>query len=422
MMKKLIFFITTLLFFIPNVSAFNSDGLYLDFRSSSSASPQAKYLELLSDTCTEDGCYTYANTLGHQPTYFEYYEYIISELDKMDYYYFITIDSYDPATDTYDRPHLEFFLLDSSSVDDISFKSYYEKGSYFEFVHYRLYSESNGFNFDYYTSDSMNCNFFDCSSTTDSYNQLINNIETNYMWRDKNLQAYLFRRDVDTPNVAFDYDSYDFLYYSNIPFTYDIGSNYTLFLFSDFFTVGDGSLAISTGLGPATNKYLFLRTYYSADTFYPTDPDNPGDKPGEDESDATNQDIVDGLGDLNSSIGDLNDSINSSDVNSSDYENFFSDFEDNNHGLLSFITAPLSFIQSLTNSTCTPITVPIPFVDSSVTLPCMTTIYQRYFGSFFTVYQMITNGIIAYWIGINCYRIVKNMKNPNSYYVEVMGL
>ena len=54
-MKKLIFFITTLLFFIPHVSAFNSDGLYLDFRSSSSASPQAKYLELLSDTCTEDG-------------------------------------------------------------------------------------------------------------------------------------------------------------------------------------------------------------------------------------------------------------------------------------------------------------------------------------------------------------------------------
>ena len=30
--------------------------------------------------------------------------------------------------------------------------------------------------------------------------------------------------------------------------------------------------------------------------------------------------------------------------------------------------------------------------------------------------------VIAYWIGINCYRIVKNMKNPNSYYIEVMGL
>ena len=167
----------------------------------------------------------------------------------------------------------------------------------------------------------------------------------------------------------------------------------------------------------AVSEVLFDNYTYDDDSSI-----SPGDKPSGDDSDATNQDIVDGLGDLNSSIGDLNDSINSSDVNSDDYENFFSDFEDNNHGLLSFITAPLSFIQSLTNSTCTPITVPIPFVDSSVTLPCMTTIYQRYFGSFFTVYQMITNGIIAYWIGINCYRIVKNMKNPNSYYVEVMGL
>ena len=342
----------------------------------------------------------------------------------MDDYYFITIDSYDLATDTYDRPHLEFYLLDSSTVDDISFNSYYEKGSYWEFVYYRLYSKSNGFNFDYFTSDSMNCNFFDCSSTTDSYNQLINNIETNYMYKDKKLQAYSFRRDVDTPDVAFDYDSYDFLYYSNIPFTYDIGSNYTLFLFSDFFTVGDGSLSISTGLGPATNKYLFLRSYYSADTFYPTDPDDPGDKPGEDESDATNQDIVDGLGDLNSSIGDLNDSINSSDTSGAQgsFGGFFDNFEDNNYGLSDIIKTPLTFIQGLSTQTCTPITLPLPFVEQNLILPCIKPIFQQHFGPLLTVYQLITFGIISYFIVINIFKTVRGFKNPDSNNVEVLEL
>ena len=130
------------------------------------------------------------------------------------------------------------------------------------------------------------------------------------------------------------------------------------------------------------------------------------------------------LGDINNSIGDINDSINNSDSSGATGSagGFFEDFTTDTFGLTSVITAPLNFIKSLTSSSCTSLSVPLPFVDTNLTLPCMSTIYNTYFGGFYTLYQTITTGLIAYWVCVRIFNLVKDFKNPDHDEIEVMDL
>lgn len=119
-----------------------------------------------------------------------------------------------------------------------------------------------------------------------------------------------------------------------------------------------------------------------------------------------------------------NDAINSSDTSESESEasGFFNDFESNSHGLSGIISSPLRLIESLASEECSPLTFPLPFVDENVSLNCMSSIYSTYFGSFFTLYQLITTGLISYWILIRLFSKVKDFQNPNSDKVEVFDL
>ena len=101
---------------------------------------------------------------------------------------------------------------------------------------------------------------------------------------------------------------------------------------------------------------------------------------------------------------------------------FFSNFSTNTHGLTGIITAPLSAIQSLTSSTCQPLVLPLPFVNSNLTLPCMRQIYDDHFGSFMTIYDAITIGIVSYWVCVRIFSLVKDFKNPEHDEVEVLDL
>lgn len=101
---------------------------------------------------------------------------------------------------------------------------------------------------------------------------------------------------------------------------------------------------------------------------------------------------------------------------------FFNDFTTDTHGLTAIVTAPLSLISSITSSACTPLIIPLPYVDKDLTLPCMGTIYSNYFGSFLSIYQMITFGIIAYWVCVRIFNLVKDFKNPDHDEIEVFDL
>ena len=130
------------------------------------------------------------------------------------------------------------------------------------------------------------------------------------------------------------------------------------------------------------------------------------------------------LDEQTNSINNLNDSLNNSDSSgaTSEASEFFSGFTTDTFGLTSIITAPLNLIGSITSSSCTPLGLPLPYVNKTLELPCMSSIYSQYFGSFFTLYQTITFGIIAYWVCVRIFNLVKDFKNPDHDEIEVLDL
>ena len=123
-------------------------------------------------------------------------------------------------------------------------------------------------------------------------------------------------------------------------------------------------------------------------------------------------------------INGVKDSINNDNVDDSTNtaSNFFNNFTTDTHGLTGIITAPLNAIQSLTSKTCSPLVLPLPFVDKDLTLPCMREIYVDNFGAFMNIYDVITLGIISYWILVRIFALVKDFKNPDHDEIEVMDL
>ena len=133
----------------------------------------------------------------------------------------------------------------------------------------------------------------------------------------------------------------------------------------------------------------------------------------------------DKLDQTNQQLGDINNNLNDSDTTgaTNEAENFFSGFQTDTFGLTSIITAPLNLIGSITSSSCSPLGLQVPFVkNTTLNLPCMTTIYENYFGSFLSVYQTITFGIVAYWVCVRIFALVKDFKNPDHDEIEVLDL
>lgn len=101
---------------------------------------------------------------------------------------------------------------------------------------------------------------------------------------------------------------------------------------------------------------------------------------------------------------------------------FFNDFTTDTHGLTAIITAPLSLISKITSTSCSPLVLPLPYVDKDLTLPCMGDIYSSFFGSFLSIYQVITFGVVAYWVCVRIFNLVKDFKNPDHDEIEVLDL
>ena len=49
-------------------------------------------------------------------------------------------------------------------------------------------------------------------------------------------------------------------------------------------------------------------------------------------------------------------------------------------------------------------------------------IYEEHFGTFFSLWQLITTGVISYSVMINMYSKIHNLQNPNNDRIEVLNL
>ena len=104
----------------------------------------------------------------------------------------------------------------------------------------------------------------------------------------------------------------------------------------------------------------------------------------------------------------------------------FQNFTSNDFGLTSIITAPLPLIQSLNSATCSDISLPLGIFggvhDNRLVLPCMTPLYRNWLGDFFILYQTITTGFIAYYVGLGFFNKIKQLKDPENDKIEVVDL
>lgn len=133
------------------------------------------------------------------------------------------------------------------------------------------------------------------------------------------------------------------------------------------------------------------------------------------------QSIINSQNNTTNAVNDVNDTLNDDNVSSSTGSSFFNDFQSDSHGLSGIVTAPLRLIQSLSSSTCSSLVLPLPFVSENATLPCMSIIYNQ-FPTFYSLWQLITTGLIAYWVLIKIFGHVKGMQNPTDDRIEVFNL
>lgn len=231
----------------------------------------------------------------------------------------------------------------------------------------------------------------------------------------------------------------DTSYYTNNAFTYS-GSVYYTYNFTTTYTFTAISTSTYFRVGTYnTNAYsLFGDTHYllslvqvhSVDVILNSDNtiinQNEQILSKNDTIINQNQQTNERLDNVNSSIKETNDILNDDDTSESVNEanSFFSGFSTDTFGLTSIITSPLTLIGSITSSTCSPLSLKIPFLEDNNTLnlPCMSSIYEENFGSFLTIYQTITFGITAYWVCVRIFALVKDFKNPEEDKIEVLDL
>lgn len=100
----------------------------------------------------------------------------------------------------------------------------------------------------------------------------------------------------------------------------------------------------------------------------------------------------------------------------------FVSFQTDNHGLIAVVAAPIGALHTLTVTTCSPIVLPLPFVNRNITLPCYYSLYQTHFGYAFTLYQTIAFGIISYYVIVGLLHTMKDFKDPKKDQIEVLHL
>lgn len=105
-----------------------------------------------------------------------------------------------------------------------------------------------------------------------------------------------------------------------------------------------------------------------------------------------------------------------------DMKAVFDSFSTDTHGIAAIIALPLNAIGTLSTASCSPVNLPLPFVNKTFTIPCMTPIYQANFGTVWTIWQTVFTGAVAYGVAINSIALIKGLKNPDDDKIEVFTL
>lgn len=88
-------------------------------------------------------------------------------------------------------------------------------------------------------------------------------------------------------------------------------------------------------------------------------------------------------------------------------------------GLTNAIEAPINLVNTLTSQTCSPIT--LPFLGTTMTIPCMSNFYNK-FQPLYSIAQVVITGFVAYVLALRFIHRIKLTLKPNDESIEVMQL
>lgn len=98
-----------------------------------------------------------------------------------------------------------------------------------------------------------------------------------------------------------------------------------------------------------------------------------------------------------------------------DISDFMTTFDDGADPTLSgIIVKPLEFIQALTTTACTPLVLPLPFVNEDLTLPCGRAYINQFAPQLIALWDIIAVGLIAYRMATHLFVLIHEFKNPDN--------
>ena len=102
--------------------------------------------------------------------------------------------------------------------------------------------------------------------------------------------------------------------------------------------------------------------------------------------------------DTNNALSSINSSVNSTINNTIDAS--------------SLNTLLTGFVNQLSNSTCTPITLPIPFTNENIVLPCLGTEFSQRIPVLWSLYELIITGVIVLRFWQHAVEFILNVLDP----------
>lgn len=130
------------------------------------------------------------------------------------------------------------------------------------------------------------------------------------------------------------------------------------------------------------------------------------------------------LDEVTGSLKDVDSTLTDDDISGSEsiLDNFLNDdsFKDST-GLDQIIGLPLDFIKTI-GKTCEPISLTIPFMNYSFTLPCISSVISANVPTIYYILSIVINGFILYRCILDLYFIVKGAKDPDDDRIEVLDL
>lgn len=133
--------------------------------------------------------------------------------------------------------------------------------------------------------------------------------------------------------------------------------------------------------------------------------------------DSQTDDITNAQQDTTNAINDVNDTLNDDSTTNAEStgSSFFSNFTTRDFGLTSVVTAPITFIQSFTN-TCSAAPVSFELFNHTITLPCGDVIFwnRQDVQGFRAIWNMIVGGPIIYALALKLFRTVQRALDPDK--------